>query len=147
MSGDDLASEYADTMVGSVADIMGRYDGTGHDGDCERAWGPLCEQDSGLDFTWCAYHDDEHDDPCDCQERASDELVESYALELVAERGEPYSVLLTYGGPTAWIEWTARMGTDSATLHVSWASSPVIRRSSAIREMAAYYAELMGDDE
>lgn len=91
--------------------------------------------------------DDDHDDePCACQERASDELTESYALELVAERGEPYSVLLTFGGPTAWVEWTARRRTDSAELRVSWGSGTVVRRSAAVRALASFYADMMEED-
>lgn len=162
-SGDDLATEYADTMVGSIADIMARYDGMAHDGEgehtCEHCDRAIVQDDDGRwvdpeatggDSVWretCDANDTfdavHEPDACECQERASDELIESYALELVAEKGEPFSVLLTYGGPTAWIEWSGRRGTDSAELRVTWSSDVVVRRSTAIREMAAYYAEMM----
>ena len=67
-------------------------------------------------------------------------------LLVVAERGELYSVLLTYGGPTAWLEWSGRRGTDSAELRVTWSSDVVVRRSTAIRAMAEHYAEMIGDE-
>lgn len=133
-AGDELATEYADTMVDSIGGIMARYDGTGHDEDCEL-------HDSGdCPSPGCAADDV---DVCECQERAREELDETYALELVAEVGEPFSVLLTYGGPTAWVEWTARLGTSSATLKVTWSSDVVLRRSAAIRALADYYACVM----
>lgn len=127
-SGQDLATEYADTMVESIAGIMARYAGEAHDDECE-----------GFTYIMPGMQ------ACQCQERAHDELVESYALEVVAEVGEPYSVLLTYGGPTAWVEWAGRLDTQSAELHVTWSSEPVARRSSAIRALAEFYAETMGD--
>lgn len=86
------------------------------------------------------------DAECSCQDRARDELDER-PLELVAQLGSPFEIVLGVGGPDSRIVWDGRYGTDSARLEVSWGSGDVTRRSSGIRAMADYYAEMMEADQ
>lgn len=76
-------------------------------------------------------------------ERLTEEL-DNWPLELVAQAGSPFEIVLTVGGPDVRIEWDARWGTRSAELVVRWSGSAPARRSSAaISEMAHYFADLM----
>ena len=71
------------------------------------------------------------------------EHLDEMALELVAEKGEPFSVLLTFGGPNASIVWSGRSGPDYARLETSWGSDNGYRSSPAIRYVANYFAGMM----
>jgi hypothetical protein len=87
--------------------------------------------------------DDDDDD--DARESAREEL-DAWPLELVAQIGSPFEVVIGVGGPDVRIEWDGRWGTDSAQLHVRWGGDHAIRSSEAIRDMAAYFAEYMEGD-
>lgn len=74
------------------------------------------------------------------------EYLDEMPLELVAETGEPFSVVFTVGGPFAEITWTGRAGAYYARLETSWGSDRGYRTSDAIRSVASYFADLMGED-
>lgn len=75
------------------------------------------------------------------------EYLDEMPLELVAEKGEPFSVLLTLGGPNAEIAWSGRSGPNSAMLHAVWGIDRGSKSSPAIRYVANYFSELMeGND-
>lgn len=71
------------------------------------------------------------------------EEIEESPLELVAEKGEPFSILLGFGGPNVRIEWSGRRGTDAAVLNVDWWFNHADRRSEGIRRMAEYFEDWM----
>lgn len=71
------------------------------------------------------------------------EYLDEMPLEIIAEAGEPYSVVFTVGGPFAEVTWTARAGTERAELKTTWGSDRGSRTSDAIRYVARYFAEYM----
>lgn len=71
------------------------------------------------------------------------EYLDEMPLELVNEPGEPFSVLLTFGGPNASIVWSGRSGPDYARLETAWGRDNGYRSSDAIRYVANYFSELM----
>lgn len=75
------------------------------------------------------------------------EYLDEMPLELVAEIGEPFAIVLTVGGPHAEITWSGRGGPRYADLVTAWGSDRGRRSSDAIRYVACYFAELMGDDQ
>lgn len=115
----DMTENYADMMVKDLDQLFARHD--------------LAERYSDVSES-AARH----------LEEIREEIDES-PLELVAEKGEPFSILLGFGGPNVRIEWSGRRGTDAAVLNVDWWFNHADRRSEGIRRMAEYFAELMED--
>lgn len=74
------------------------------------------------------------------------EYLDEMPLEFVSEKGEPFSILLTCGGPTAEIVWSGRSGPDHARLESYWGGDKGYRSSGAIRYVANYFSELMEAD-
>ena len=68
------------------------------------------------------------------------ENLEERPLEIVAEIGEPFSILLTCGGPHAEIVWHGRGGTEYAELLTYWGGDRGRRTSQAIRRTAEYFS-------
>jgi len=75
-------------------------------------------------------------------EDASEYLAEM-PLEIVWEHGEPFSVLLTFGGPTAEITGGGRSG--GYVLTVSWGET-VELRGDAITRTGEHFRELVETD-
>lgn len=74
------------------------------------------------------------------------EYLDEMPLEIIAEVGEPYSVVFTVGGPFAEVTWTARAGAEWAELRTAWGSDRGRVTSDAVRYVARYFAEMMGTD-
>lgn len=72
------------------------------------------------------------------------EYLDEMPLEIVWQAGSPFEVLLTFGGPNAWIEQDARY--DSPELKVAWGGDRAERRSDAIRRTADYFREMVDND-
>lgn len=74
------------------------------------------------------------------------EYLDEMPLEIVWRKGSPFEVLLTFGGPNAWIEQDARY--DDVELKVAWGGDRAERRSEAIARTAEYFRECvdMGDE-
>ena len=68
------------------------------------------------------------------------EYLDEMPLEIVWQAGSPFEVLLTFGGPNAWIEQDARY--EDVTLEVAWGGDRATRRGEAIRRTADYFREL-----
>lgn len=83
--------------------------------------------------------------PGDDTNESALEALDEYPLELVWQKGAPFEVVITVGGPDArivhdvrWNDWTlvVRWGTDTASE----------RRSEHITAMGEYFLTLVDDD-
>lgn len=83
---------------------------------------------------WAAIDADE-----EYEEQDAREYLDEMPLEIVWRKGSPFEVLLTFGGPNAWIEQDARY--DSPELQVAWGGDRATRRSDAIARTAEYFME------
>ena len=68
------------------------------------------------------------------------EALMAMPLEITREVGEPFRILLTFGGPNAWI--TSNAHGEWAKLKVSWGGDTARRYGPVIDRTAHYFAEL-----
>lgn len=85
---------------------------------------------------WAAIDADE-----DYEDQDAREYLDEMPLEIVWRMGSPFEVLLTFGGPNAWIEQDARY--DAVELKVAWGGDRAERRGEAITRTADYFRELV----
>lgn len=80
-------------------------------------------------------YESQHEDP-------RDELDE-LPLEVVWEKGTPFSVLLGFGGPNVWIECDSRDVTPDYVLHVAWGGDRAELRGESVTRTGEYFRELV----
>ena len=64
-------------------------------------------------------------------------------LEIVWEKGTPFSVLLTFGGPNVWIECDSRDVTPDYVLKGAWGGERDEIRGESITRTGEYFRELV----
>lgn len=89
-----------------------------------------------LEEIWAAIDADEEYEGQDARE-----YLDEMPLEIVWRKGSPFEVLLTFGGPNAWIEQDARY--DNPELKVAWGGDRSERRGEAITRTADYFREMV----
>jgi hypothetical protein len=92
--------------------------------------------DQLLAEVWAAIDADE-----DYESQPANEYLDEMPLEIVWEKGEPFSVLLTFGGPSAQIVKEARW--DNYRLDVHWWGDSATLTSEAITRTGRYFYEFI----
>lgn len=108
----------------------------------ELAEGYADEVRDSLTELWLRYDAAVESDDSEAIESVEREL-DGYPLELVAERGEPFQVVLTVGGPDARVVWWASQGAGMAKLSVHWGTGEASRYSDGVRRLAEYFESYM----
>jgi hypothetical protein len=74
----------------------------------------------------------------------ADEYLQDMALEVTYEKGRPFMVLFTYGGPGAWIEWD--VAESRAVLRVVWGSDSVTSHARVATDVGQWFLDMVRED-